>query len=59
MVKFKLLHRGTYRTNRLSFGKKTAPSEFNTIFHQILSGLPKTIVYFDDIIVHGSSKEEC
>ncbi|XP_018359746.1 PREDICTED: uncharacterized protein K02A2.6-like [Trachymyrmex cornetzi] len=52
-------HRGTYRMNRLSFGIKTAPSEFNRIIDQILSGLNKTLSYFDDIIVHGSTKEEC
>lgn len=51
-------HRGTYRMNRLSFGIKTAPSEFNRIIDQILSGLNKTLSYFDDIIVHGSTKEE-
>ncbi|XP_039305140.1 uncharacterized protein K02A2.6-like [Solenopsis invicta] len=45
--------------NRLSFGIKTAPSEFNRIIDQILSGLNKTLAYFDDIIVHGSTKEEC
>ncbi|XP_055903972.1 uncharacterized protein K02A2.6-like [Eupeodes corollae] len=32
-------HRGTYRMNRLSFGIKTAPSEFNRILDQILQGL--------------------
>ncbi|XP_055910620.1 uncharacterized protein K02A2.6-like [Eupeodes corollae] len=32
-------HRGTYRMNRLSFGIKTAPSEFNKILDQILQGL--------------------
>lgn len=52
-------HRGTYRMNRLSFGIKTAPSEFNRIIDQILQGLPKTLSYFDDIIVHGATKEEC
>jgi len=52
-------HRGTYRMHRLSFGIKTAPSEFNRILSQILKGLPKTEAYFDDIIVHGSTKEEC
>lgn len=52
-------HRGTYQMNRLSFGIKTAPSEFNRIIDQILSGLNKTLAYFDDIIVHGSTKEEC
>ncbi len=52
-------HRGTYRMNRLSFGIKTAPSEFNRVIDQILQGLPKTMSYFDDIIVHGTTKAEC
>ena len=52
-------HRGTYSMNRLSFGIKTAPSEFNRIIDQILSGLPKTLSYFDDILVHGTTRKEC
>ncbi|UYV80717.1 K02A2.6-like [Cordylochernes scorpioides] len=52
-------HRGTYRMNRLSFGIKTAPAEFNRVIDQILQGLNKTISYFDDILVHGKSKQEC
>lgn len=52
-------HRGTYRMNRLSFGIKTAPAEFNRIIDQILREIPKTESYFDDIIVHGSSMDEC
>uniref|UniRef100_A0A146LPF7 RNA-directed DNA polymerase n=1 Tax=Lygus hesperus TaxID=30085 RepID=A0A146LPF7_LYGHE len=45
--------------NRLSFGIKTAPSEFNRILSQILNGLTKVEAYFDDIICHGASMEEC
>ncbi|XP_031349308.1 uncharacterized protein K02A2.6-like [Photinus pyralis] len=45
--------------NRLSFGIKTAPSEFNRILDQILQGLEGTMSYFDDIIIHGTSHEEC
>ena len=52
-------HRGTYRVNRLSFGIKTAPSEFNRILAQILKGVNKTEAYFDDIIVHGHTLDEC
>lgn len=52
-------HRGMYRMNRLSFGIKTAPAEFNRIIDQILREIPKTEAYFDDIIVHGESMEEC
>ncbi|KAI5731396.1 hypothetical protein M8J77_009366 [Diaphorina citri] len=52
-------HRGTYIMHRLSFGIKTAPSEFNRILCQILKGLVKVEAYFDDIIVHGKTIEEC
>ncbi|KAJ8884609.1 hypothetical protein PR048_016466 [Dryococelus australis] len=51
-------HRGTYRLHLLSFGIKTTPPEFNTIIDQILHDIPKTVSYFD-IIVHGSTREEC
>lgn len=45
--------------NQLSFGIKTAPAEFNRIIDQILREVPNTESYFDDIIVHGTTKEEC
>jgi hypothetical protein len=45
--------------NQLSFGNNTAPSEFNRIINQILQGLPKTLSYFDDLIIHGATKVEC
>ncbi|KAB0799268.1 hypothetical protein PPYR_07148 [Photinus pyralis] len=52
-------HRGTYRMNRLSFGIKTAPNEFNRILEEILQDLDGTMSYFDDIIIHATSREEC
>ncbi|XP_017478638.1 PREDICTED: uncharacterized protein K02A2.6-like [Rhagoletis zephyria] len=52
-------HRGTYRMNRLSFGIKTAPAEFNRIVDQILRDVPKTESYFDDIVIHDESIQEC
>ncbi|GBL91846.1 Uncharacterized protein K02A2.6 [Araneus ventricosus] len=52
-------HRGTYKMNRLSFGIKTAPAEFNRVIDQILNGLPKTIAYFYDIVVHSKTKDQC
>uniref|UniRef100_A0A146LZ17 RNA-directed DNA polymerase n=1 Tax=Lygus hesperus TaxID=30085 RepID=A0A146LZ17_LYGHE len=52
-------HRGMYTMNRLSFGIKTAPAEFNRIISQVLHGLPKCEAYFDDIICHGATSEEC
>lgn len=52
-------HKGTYAVNRISFGIKVGPAEFNKVLDKILQGLPKTEAYFDDLIVHGSTKEEC
>ncbi|XP_058983670.1 uncharacterized protein K02A2.6-like [Musca domestica] len=52
-------HKGTFRMNRLSFGIKTAPAEFNRIIDQILREVPKTESYFDDIVVHGETLSEC
>lgn len=36
--------------NRLSSGIKTALAEFNRMMNEILQGLSKTEVYFDDIV---------
>lgn len=44
-------HRGTYKMNQLSFGIKTAPSEFHRILDQILNDLEGITTYFDDIVV--------
>jgi len=52
-------HRGTFQVNRLSFGIKTAPSEFHRILDQILTGLNGVTTYFDDIIIHGKTFSEC
>ncbi|GBM16043.1 Uncharacterized protein K02A2.6 [Araneus ventricosus] len=52
-------HQGTYKMNRSSFGIKTALAEFNRIIDQILNDLPKTIIYFGDIAVHGKTKDQC
>ncbi|XP_065223070.1 uncharacterized protein K02A2.6-like [Planococcus citri] len=52
-------HRGSYRMNRLGPGVKIAPSEFNRKMKEILLNCPGTANFFDDIIVYGSSLEEC
>ena len=52
-------HRGTYYVKRLFFGVKIAPNEFHKFIDQFLDGLTGTAAYFDDIIVQGSTKEEC
>ncbi|XP_054289212.1 uncharacterized protein K02A2.6-like [Macrosteles quadrilineatus] len=52
-------HKGTYKVNRLSFGIKTAPSIFQKVMEQVLQDLPGFSSYFDDIIVYGSTLDEC
>lgn len=52
-------HKGTYAVHRISFGIKVGPAEFNKVLDKILQGLSKTEAYFDDLIVHGSTVEEC
>ena len=51
-------HTGIYHMNRLSFCIKSASAEFNRIITQILKKVPKSESYFDDIIVHGSTKKD-
>lgn len=46
----------TYCMHRLPFGMKTV---FNLFQDQILRNLPKTLKYFDDIIIHRITKEVC
>lgn len=52
-------HRGTYAMRRLSFGIKTAPSEFHRILNQILTGLKGVLSYFDDVIIFGTNMNDC
>lgn len=52
-------HKGTYRMNRLSFGIKTAPGQFHRILDQILCGLIGVVAYFDDIVIHGATRQDC
>lgn len=54
-----ITHKGTYTVNRLSFGIKTAPNEFHLIMDKVLTGLQGVTTYFDNIIVHGQTREDC
>lgn len=51
-------HCGTFRFKRLIFGAVNASDDFQRILTDILSGCPKTENISDNILVHGSSKEE-
>lgn len=52
-------HLGLFRFNRLTFGISSAPGIFQSVMETILAGLPKTECYLDDVLVHGSTLEDC
>ncbi|XP_055706053.1 uncharacterized protein K02A2.6-like isoform X1 [Phlebotomus papatasi] len=52
-------HIGLFQFTRLIFGLSSSPAIFQKTIDGILQGIPKTAAYIDDIIVGGSSKEEC
>ena len=51
-------HKGLFRYTRLPFGVASAPSIFQRLMETILQGIPKVIVYIDDILVSGHSEEK-
>ncbi|CAH8498480.1 unnamed protein product [Schistosoma intercalatum] len=51
-------HRGLFQYTRLPFGIKTAPAIFQQIMDTMLTGIPGTAAYLDDIIVMGSTDSE-
>ena len=51
-------HKGLFRFTRLPFGISSAPAIFQRVMESILQGIPKVVVYLDDILVAGDSVEE-
>lgn len=51
-------HRGMYRYTRLMFGMSCASEHFQRIFEQILCGCPSSIIYQDDVLIYGDTKEK-
>nr|VZI23548.1 unnamed protein product [Spirometra erinaceieuropaei] len=51
-------HRGLFQYTRLPFGAKTAPALFQQTMNAMLSGIPGTAGYLDDIIIVGRSPAE-
>nr|VZI02168.1 unnamed protein product [Spirometra erinaceieuropaei] len=51
-------HRGLFQYTRLPFGVKTAPALFQQTMNAMLSGIPGTARYLDDIIIVGRSPAE-
>ncbi|XP_058816915.1 uncharacterized protein K02A2.6-like [Topomyia yanbarensis] len=50
-------HRGLYRYNRLTPGVKAAPGAFQQLIDTMLTGLPHTCGYLDDVVVGGVNPE--
>ena len=50
-------HRGLFRYTRLPFGISSAPGIFQRVIESILQGIDGVVVYLDDILITGASKE--
>ena len=51
-------HKGLYRYTRLPFGISSAPGIFQKTMETVLRGIPRVIVYLDDILISGSTEAE-
>ena len=51
-------HRGLFRYNCLPFGISSAPGIFQRTMECLLRGIPKVMVYLDDILVTGTSEDD-
>ena len=52
-------HRGLFRFRRLIYGINSAPSIFQQTMDCILQGLENVFCYIDDILVKGTSYQDC
>ena len=50
--------KGLFRYNRLPFGISSDPGIFQRVIESLLQGIPKVVVYLDDILVTGNNNEE-
>ena len=51
-------HKELFRYNRLPFGVHSAPAIFQRAIEGLLSDIPSTVVYNDDILITGETEEE-
>jgi hypothetical protein len=49
---------GLYRFRRMPFGLSSAPAAFQKVIGNMLRGVPGTVHYIDDIVVHAASETE-
>ncbi|XP_019561388.3 uncharacterized protein K02A2.6-like [Aedes albopictus] len=49
---------GLYRYKRLTYGVSSAPAIFQRVMETILAGIPRVIVYIDDVFISGRDEEE-
>ena len=50
--------KGLFRYTRLPFGVSSAPGIFQRVMEEVLQGIPKVVVYLDDILAASDSEEE-
>ncbi|XP_065190696.1 uncharacterized protein K02A2.6-like [Sycon ciliatum] len=50
--------KGLFVYNRLPFGVSSAPSIFQRTLDQLLAEIPMVVIYLDDILVSGTTREE-
>ena len=51
-------HKGLFRYTHLPFGISSAPGIFQRVMESVLLGIPRVIVYLDDILVSGATEAE-
>ena len=51
-------HKGLFRYTRLPYGISSAPGIFQRVMESVLQGIPKVVVYLDDILITGETEEE-
>ena len=51
-------HKGLYQYNKLPFGVVSSPAVFQQTMEKILQGIPRVVVYIDDMLITGRSNEE-
>ena len=50
--------KGLFRYTRLPFGISAAPGIFQRVMEGLMKGIPRVIVYLDDILISGSTEKE-